>query len=80
MQHIFSFSDQNSKEQFCKDLTINSLKIDVKNFIMATFKRKITVRKGCRKHANNLLNGIDQSLDDRGKIKSYTLPYVRYVR
>ena len=47
---------------------------------MATFKRKITVRKGCRKHANNLLNGIDQSLDDRGKIKSHTLPYVRYVR
>ena len=37
---------------------------------MTTLKRKITVRKGRRNHAEKLLNGIDQNLDDRVKIKS----------
>ena len=73
MQHIYIyiyfFFKKNSKEQFCKDLTINSLKIDVKKFIMATLKRKMTFRKEHRNHAEKLLNDIDQNLDDRVKIK-----------
>ena len=73
MQHIyiyiFFFFKKNSKEQFFKDLTINSLKIDVKKFIMATLKRKMTFRKEHRNHAEKLLNDIDQNLDDRVKIK-----------
>ena len=37
---------------------------------MATLKRKITVRKGHKNHTEKLLNDIDQSWDDRVKIKS----------
>ena len=37
---------------------------------MATLKRKFTVRKGHRNHAEKLLNDIDQNLYDRVKIKS----------
>ena len=37
---------------------------------MATLKRRITVRKRHRNHAEKLLNDIDQNLDDRVKIKS----------
>ena len=37
---------------------------------MATLKRKIIVRKGHKNHTENLLNDIDQSWDDRIKIKS----------
>ena len=37
---------------------------------MATSKRKITVRKGHKNHTEKLLNDIDQSWDDRVKIKS----------
>ena len=70
LQHIFFFKKSDSKEQFSKDLTINSLKIDVKTFIMATLKRKITVGKGHRNHAEKLLNDTDQNLDDRIKMKS----------
>ena len=70
MQHIFFFKKSDSKEQFSKDLTINSLKIDVKTFIMSTLKRKITVGKGNRNHAEKLLNDTDQNLDDRIKMKS----------
>ena len=32
---------------------------------MATLKRKNTVRKGHRNHAEKLLDDTDQSLDDR---------------
>ena len=64
------FPKQNSKKQFCKDLTVNSLKIGVKKFIMAALKRKNTVRKGHRTHAEKLLNDIDQNLDNCVKIKS----------
>ena len=67
--NIYFFSKENSKEHFCKDLTINSLKINVENLIMATLKRKIKVRKGQRNHAQKSLNDIDQNLDDRVKIK-----------
>ena len=37
---------------------------------MATLKRKIIVRKGHKNHTEKLLNDIDQSWDDRIKIKS----------
>ena len=37
---------------------------------MATLKRKITVRKGHKNHAEKLLNDIAQSWDDRVTIKS----------
>ena len=37
---------------------------------MATLKRKITVRKRHRNHAEKLLNDIDKNLDDHVKIKS----------
>ena len=37
---------------------------------MATLKRKFTVRKGHRNHAEKLLNDIDQNLYDRVEIKS----------
>ena len=37
---------------------------------MVTLKRRTTVRKGHRNHAEKLLNDIDQNLDDRLKIKS----------
>ena len=71
LQHIFFFQKKNdSKEQFCKYLTTNSLKIDVKTFIIATLKRKITVGKGHRNHAKKLLNDTDQNLDDCIKMKS----------